>query len=42
MQSGDLWNWVNGKVDALKLYLTHLNLPSLRATSIWPRSSRPR
>jgi len=27
MQSGDLWNWVNGKVDALKLYLTHLNLP---------------
>jgi predicted PurR-regulated permease PerM len=27
MQSGDLWNWVNAKVDALKLYLTHLNLP---------------
>jgi predicted PurR-regulated permease PerM len=27
MQSGDLWNWVNGKVDAFKLYLTHLNLP---------------
>ena len=27
MQSGDLWSWVNAKVDALKLYLTHLNLP---------------
>ena len=27
MQSGDLWNWVTAKVDAFKLYLTHLNLP---------------
>jgi predicted PurR-regulated permease PerM len=27
MHSGDLWNWINAKVDALKLYLTHLNLP---------------
>lgn len=27
MQYGDLWNWVNVKVDALKLYLVHLNLP---------------
>jgi len=27
MQYGDLWNWVNAKVDSLKLYLTHLNLP---------------
>jgi predicted PurR-regulated permease PerM len=27
MQSGDLWHWVSAKVDALKLYLTHLNLP---------------
>jgi predicted PurR-regulated permease PerM len=27
MQYGDLWNWVNAKVDAIKLYLIHLNLP---------------
>ena len=27
MQTGDLWNWVTAKIDALKLYLTHLNLP---------------
>jgi predicted PurR-regulated permease PerM len=27
MQSGDVWHWVSTKVDALKLYLTHLNLP---------------
>jgi len=27
MQNGDLWHWVSAKVDALKLYLTHLNLP---------------
>jgi predicted PurR-regulated permease PerM len=27
MQYGDLWNWVNVKVDAFKLYLIHLNLP---------------
>jgi predicted PurR-regulated permease PerM len=27
MQYGDLWNWVNVKVGALKLYLIHLNLP---------------
>ena len=27
MQSGDLWNWITAKIDALKLYLIHLNLP---------------
>jgi predicted PurR-regulated permease PerM len=27
MQSGDLWHWVAAKIDAIKLYLTHLNLP---------------
>ena len=27
MQSGQLWHWVAAKIDALKLYLTHLNLP---------------
>jgi predicted PurR-regulated permease PerM len=27
MQAGDLWSWFNAKVEALKLYLTHLNLP---------------
>jgi predicted PurR-regulated permease PerM len=27
MQSGQLWHWIAGKVDTLKLYLTHLNLP---------------
>ena len=27
MQYGDLWNWVSVKIDALKLYLIHLNLP---------------
>jgi predicted PurR-regulated permease PerM len=27
IQSGQLWQWVTTKVDALKLYLTHLNLP---------------
>jgi len=27
MQSGDLWNWITAKIDTLKLYLVHLNLP---------------
>jgi predicted PurR-regulated permease PerM len=27
IQSGDLWAWVSAKVDAIKLYLEHLNLP---------------
>ena len=27
MQSGDLWNWITAKIDAIKLYLIHLNLP---------------
>ena len=27
MHSGDLWNWVVAKIDAIKLYLAHLNLP---------------
>ena len=27
MQTGDLWHWIAAKVDAFKLYLTHLNLP---------------
>jgi predicted PurR-regulated permease PerM len=27
MQSGQLWHWVAAKIDAFKLYLTHLNLP---------------
>lgn len=27
MSNGDLWNWIAAKIDALKLYLTHLNLP---------------
>ena len=27
MQNGDLWNWIAAKIDSLKLYLTHLNLP---------------
>jgi predicted PurR-regulated permease PerM len=27
MQSGQLWHWVAAKIDTLKLYLTHLNLP---------------
>ncbi|MBU4356056.1 MAG: AI-2E family transporter [Proteobacteria bacterium] len=27
IQSGQLWQWVATKVDAIKLYLTHLNLP---------------
>ena len=27
MQSGDLWHWVAARIDALKLYLAHLNLP---------------
>ncbi|MBU4234532.1 MAG: AI-2E family transporter, partial [Proteobacteria bacterium] len=27
IQSGELWKWVATKVDAVKLYLTHLNLP---------------
>ncbi|MHB9073086.1 MAG: AI-2E family transporter [Desulfobaccales bacterium] len=27
MQSGELWHWISVKVDALRLYLIHLNLP---------------
>jgi predicted PurR-regulated permease PerM len=27
MQSGELWHWISFKVDALRLYLIHLNLP---------------
>jgi predicted PurR-regulated permease PerM len=27
MQSGQLWHWIAAKIDAWKLYLTHLNLP---------------
>jgi len=27
MQNGDLWNWIAARIDALKLYLTRLNLP---------------
>jgi predicted PurR-regulated permease PerM len=27
MQNGHLWSWITAKIDALKLYLTHLNLP---------------
>jgi predicted PurR-regulated permease PerM len=27
IQNGQLWAWVSAKVDAIKLYLTHLNLP---------------
>lgn len=27
MQSGQLWHWVAAKIDTVKLYLTHLNLP---------------
>ena len=27
MQNGHLWQWVAAKIDAFKLYLTHLNLP---------------
>ncbi|MDO9530836.1 MAG: AI-2E family transporter [Deltaproteobacteria bacterium] len=27
IQSGELWKWVATKVDAVKLYLAHLNLP---------------
>ena len=27
MQGGQLWVWVAAKIDALKAYLTHLNLP---------------
>jgi predicted PurR-regulated permease PerM len=27
MQNGELWQWVAAKIDTLKLYLTHLNLP---------------
>jgi predicted PurR-regulated permease PerM len=27
LQSGHLWQWVAAKVDAFKMYLTHLNLP---------------
>jgi len=27
MQNGQLWQWIGVKIDAFKLYLTHLNLP---------------
>jgi predicted PurR-regulated permease PerM len=27
MQNGELWQWISVKIDALTLYLTHLNLP---------------
>jgi predicted PurR-regulated permease PerM len=27
MQSGQLWHWIAAKIDAVKLYLSHLNLP---------------
>jgi predicted PurR-regulated permease PerM len=27
LQSGQIWHWVATKIDAFKLYLTHLNLP---------------
>lgn len=27
MQNGDLWNWIAARIDAVKLYLTRLNLP---------------
>jgi predicted PurR-regulated permease PerM len=27
MQTGELWHWITVKIDAFKLYLTHLNLP---------------
>jgi predicted PurR-regulated permease PerM len=27
LQNGELWNWIAVKIDAIKFYLTHLNLP---------------
>jgi len=27
MKNGELWSWVAAKIDAIKFYLTHLNLP---------------